>query len=67
MYSAVCGLVVQPETSSNPRAGARCLDCRRIRATLTPKPVWWGDPRPLLQVLTHYFACYHRDGELAEG
>lgn len=43
-YSAVCGLVVRPETSST-RAGVRCLDCRRIRAALTPELVWWADRR----------------------
>lgn len=61
-YSPLCRQLVAPETYPSLRAGGRCLDCRRIRATLTPEPVWWGDPLPLLQALAHYFALFLKGG-----
>jgi hypothetical protein len=57
-YSPLCGRLVQPETSPSLQAWVRCIDCARRRAAIAPEPVWWGDPRPLLQALTHYFAHY---------
>ena len=66
-YSPLCRQLVQPETCPSLRAGVRCNDCARRRATLTPEPVWWGDPRPLLLVLAHYFARYQQSSGLTEG
>jgi hypothetical protein len=66
-YSPLCRQLVQPETSPSPRAAVRCTDCARRRAAITPEPVWWADPRPLLQALTDYFARYYLGGGLTEG
>lgn len=66
-YSPLCRQLVQPETSPSARAGVRCIDCARRRAAITPEPAWWGDPRPLLQALTDYFAREHNADELTEG
>jgi nucleoside-diphosphate-sugar epimerase len=52
---------------SCPRAGGRCLDCRRTHATLTPAPVRWGARRRLLPALPHLFARYSQgSGPLEE-